>query len=129
MSQDQCDEALGLLYKLDLEHPNRVSIRRVLAWTLMKAGKLEQSHRQYEQLLEMDKPQGADYLNAGYCAWFQNRITDSISLFRKYIAFLSDDEKKDFFFQIQREIKTLGVSKSAAEIHLMIDLCRRDTNN
>ena len=77
----------------------------------------------------MDKPQGADYLNAGYCAWFQNRITDSISLFRKYIAFLSDDEKKDFFFQIQREIKTLGVSKSAAEIHLMIDLCRRDTNN
>lgn len=129
MSKNQCDEALGLLYKLDLERPNRVSVRRVLAWTLMKAGKLDQAYKQYEQLLEMDKPQGADYLNAGYCAWFQNRITDSISLFRKYIAFLSDEEKKNFFFQIQRELKTLGVSKSAEEIHLMIDLCRRDTNN
>jgi len=81
----QYDEAAKLLYKLTFESENDINVTRVLAWTLMGQGKLEQADKEYAKLLASPDTETGDYLNAGYCRWFMQDLAKAIQLFRKFI--------------------------------------------
>lgn len=80
------DEAAGLLYKLTFENENSTGVVRVLAWTLMGQGKLEQADKEYAKLLNSPDTETGDYLNAGYCRWFMQDMPGAVAFFRRFIS-------------------------------------------
>lgn len=95
VAQTECekyDEAVTLLYKLDYEHPDNADIKRVLAWSLMGQGKLEQADKEYSRLLDCGKPAASDCLNAGYCRWFRGDVTGAVGLFKSYMKAMAQSE-------------------------------------
>ena len=82
---EEYEGALKLLYQLNYEQPDNQRVTRVLAWTLMSDGKLEQADRLYQQLADSDKLSDEDFLNRGYCLWLMGRIDEAADSIRKYI--------------------------------------------
>ena len=71
-------EALQLLFRLDYEHPDDKNIGRVLAWTLMNEGKLEQAAKTYSRLTaDGDEAAREDRTHYGYCLWLQGRVKEA----------------------------------------------------
>ena len=85
------NDALAILFKLSFETPESVNVRRVLAWALMGAKKLEQAEKEYSRLLACDKPLATDFLNAGYCKWFGGKVGDAAGLFMSYCKSVAGD--------------------------------------
>lgn len=81
----QYDEAANLLYKLTFEGEAGMVVTRVLAWTLMGQGRLEQAGKEYNKLLGGSDTETGDYLNAGYCRWFMHDMAGAIRLFRRFV--------------------------------------------
>lgn len=78
------NEAVNLLYKLDIEHPDSMPVTRVLAWTLLGLDKYEQAEKAYNRLLKSDDAETGDWLNAGYCQWFKGDIGNAVKMFKKF---------------------------------------------
>ena len=78
------EEALQLLYQLNYEQPENERVSRVLGWTLLCDGKLEQATKVYDELNNQGKLSGEDYQNRGYCLWFVGRIGEAVDSFRQY---------------------------------------------
>lgn len=78
------EEALSILYRLNYENPDNVKVSRVLARALVGCSKYEQAHAIYQKILE--NPAVDDYLNAGYCMWFDGKILKAAEMFKKYLS-------------------------------------------
>lgn len=117
----QYDEALKILFKMNYEQPDDQSVSRVLAWTLVGSGKLEQAAKLYAQMMETPLPD--DYLNYGFCKWLSGQVVEAAELFRQYDILCSD---KGFDFDAEAEfrrekalLQRHGIGD--VEIQLMID--------
>lgn len=91
----QYDKAINLLYKLDIEEPESMPVRRVLAWTLMGLNRFGQAEREYERLMQSPKAGLSDMLNSGYCQWVQGNIGRAVALFRAYLS-AKNKQVKDY---------------------------------
>ena len=120
-NMDRYDDALKILYKLNYEQPDDNNINRVLAWTLVGAGKTEQAIRKYEELLNAESLQPDDLLNAAYCHWFGRDVQGAVALFRRYAQCegVSFDAAQEFFVREARMIGKHGISD--VEVRLMTD--------
>ena len=78
------DDALQLLYRLNYDDADNVSVNRVLAWTLVCDGKYEQAEKLFTQLQASGAFAGEDQKNYGYCLWLQGRIDEAVLCFRQY---------------------------------------------
>ena len=78
------EEASNILFKLDFDYPDDLTIKRVLAWNMMEQKKLEQAEKEYAFILNSNKNVPADFLNAGYCQWFKGNIEKATSLFCRF---------------------------------------------
>jgi tetratricopeptide (TPR) repeat protein len=119
------DEALAILYKMNYEHEDDLTVRRVLAWTLVGSGKEEQASRMYSQLLDGVQPEGDDLLNYGLCQWLMGDIVGAAGLFKQYADSMAGgdapfDAAQTFFHQEVELLHRHGISD--VEIRLMIDL-------
>ncbi|MGF0097283.1 tetratricopeptide repeat protein [Prevotella sp. SGI.027] len=86
MNNDEIEEAMSLLFKLNYDHPENLSIQRSLAWGYLQQQKPQQAAPIYERLLANKHRMPTDCLNAGYCQWFLSNVEEAIDLFRKYVA-------------------------------------------
>ncbi len=118
----QYEEAMKILYKLNYEDADDYFVNSTMAWTLTLTGKFEQAKHIYNQLLARDQKNDTDYLNYGYCLWFQRDITGAVSLFRQFIN-MQDNGFKSFKNDVLKSehaiIKERGISD--VEIQLMLD--------
>ena len=119
------DEALAILYKMNYEQEDDLTVRRVLAWTLVGSGKEEQASRMYSQLLDGVQPEGDDLLNYGLCQWLMGDIVGAAGLFKQYADSMAGgdapfDAAQTFFHQEVELLHRHGISD--VEIRLMIDL-------
>ena len=121
-NMDHYDDALKILYKLNYEQPEDDNVNRVLAWTLIGAGKYEQATRKYEELLNAENPMPVDLLNAAYCHWFGRDIPGAVALFRRYAQCegVTFNATQEFFTHEARMIGKHGISD--VEVRLMTDL-------
>ncbi len=122
------DEAINLLYKLDLETPGSTRVVRVLAWTLMGMGKMDQAEREYRRLLSGDETEPVDWLNAGYCQWFMGNVSNAVERFRNFLMMgrKEDQENCDISQEFLKDydfITDHGISP--VDCHLMADLVNR----
>lgn len=123
------EKAVGLLYKMDFENPETASVIRVLAWTLMGQGKLEQAENEYSRLLENSEVETGDWLNAGYCLWLKGDTQNAIKMFVEFKKQNGKTDGEDPFLtavsctdhQFLREHKI-----SEMEIKLMTDIVRKE---
>ena len=97
INDDRADEAVKILYELYYQDQNNADVKRVLAWALLCTKQLDKAAKFYRELLCLDKPEAADYLNAGYCAWFNGKIKEAAQLFGKAKALLPDKPLSDKF--------------------------------
>lgn len=67
INDDKAEEAVKIMYELYYKDQNNADVKRVLAWAMLCTKQLEKSAKLYQELLALDKPEAADYLNAGYC--------------------------------------------------------------
>lgn len=118
------DEALNLLYKLSLEEPNSVHVTRVLAWTLMGLGRLDQAEKEYGSLIGSQDAESGDRLNAGYCMWMKGNTRQAVELFNEFVSLsngnksfrgISEEFTKDYDF-----LKEHGLTD--IDIRLMTDI-------
>lgn len=119
------DEALKILYKMDYEQADDLNVKRVLAWTLVGSGKLEQAGKEYSQILDNSQPEGDDLLNYGLCQWLSGDIVGAIGLFRHYAEACGDhgfDAEAVFCHEEAPLLEKNGIS--AVEIRMMIDAVR-----
>ncbi len=97
INDERADEAVKILYELYYKDQNKSDIKRVLAWAMLCTKQLEKSAKLYQELLSLEKPEAADYLNAGYCAWFNGKGEEAARLFQQAQSMFSDKTLVDKF--------------------------------
>ncbi len=97
INDERADEAVKILYELYYKDQNNPDIKRVLAWSMLCTKQLEKSAKLYQELLSLEKPEAADYLNAGYCAWFNGKGEEAARLFQQAQSMFSDKTLVDKF--------------------------------
>lgn len=119
---EQLEEALRTLYQLNFEHPDDLSIQRMLAWALTADGKLEQAERMLKPLVALDNPKPDDLQNLGYCLWLQGRIDEATEWLRKY-RLIKPEGLYDVMERDYQWLQRRGISQT--EIKIMEDLIER----
>lgn len=86
MNNDEIEEGMSLLFKLNYDHPENLSIQRSLAWGYLRQKKPQQAAPIYKRLLANQHRMPTDCLNAGYCQWFLSNMEEAVNLFKQYVA-------------------------------------------
>lgn len=86
MNNDEIEEGMSLLFKLNYDHPENLSIQRSLAWGYLRQQKPQQAAPIYKRLLANQHRMPTDCLNAGYCQWFLSNMEEAVNLFKQYVA-------------------------------------------
>lgn len=81
----KAEEAVKVLYELYYENADSMDVKRALAWGQMSLKHLQQAEKLYNEIIGADQTSAADFLNAGYCQWFQGRLQRAVELFRLYM--------------------------------------------
>lgn len=76
-------ETLNMLYELYYNHPDDLTVQRVLAWTLLNGDKPSKALPFYEKLLA-GKPVNEDFINAGYARWMAGDVAGAHETFGRY---------------------------------------------
>ena len=76
-------ETLNTLYELYYNHPDDLTVQRVLAWTLLNDDNPQKALPIYEKLLA-GKPVDEDYINAGYARWIAGDVAGAHETFGHY---------------------------------------------
>ena len=111
INQEEYEEALKLLFRLNYEQPDNHQISRVLAWAHLCCHQLEQANRIYLMLTGLENVYAEDWQNFAYCHWFSGNIDDAVGCFKKYLAAEDASTKENFFFD-QSLLKKYGISES-----------------
>jgi tetratricopeptide (TPR) repeat protein len=113
------EEALKILYQMDYERPDDHHIQRVMAWTLLGSGKLQQAGKIYEKLLGTDKPVADDVLNDGLRLWLSGDIMAAEERFSQVAELRNEpfDVDREFDQETIDLLRWNGISE--VEIQLM----------
>lgn len=119
LNMNRSEEALKTLFRLSYDHPDDQQVERTLAWALTLSGRYEQAMKHYDRLLA-DKPQPDDWLNCGYCLWFQRRNREAAEMFRRLRASENDfDFGREFLQADLPFLAEKGIKE--VEVRLMLD--------
>lgn len=99
------EDALKTLFRLDYQSPDSPAVTRVLAWTLMACGRLDEALAKYQRL----DGEGEDLQNHAYCLWMKGRVADAASLIEQSHLPISDAD--------MQMLRRAGIT--ATEIQLM----------
>ena len=108
------EEAQKILYRLNYDNSEDNRVNRVLAWTNLCSGKLEQAEQLYRKLTGVKMPCKEDWQNYGYCFWFLGRIDEAAHCFRKYTEQL--ESHKDFLLFDYSFLKEHGMSETQIKL-------------
>lgn len=97
INDNKAEEAVKILYELYYKDQNNADVKRVLAWAMLCTKQIDKSAKLYHELLALEKPEAADYLNAGYCAWIIGKGEEAADLFRQAQSKFSDKTLADKF--------------------------------
>ena len=124
LKSNRTTEAMEILYKIDYESPDDISIKRILAWGLLCQNKPEIAKKEYDKILSLSDYKKEDCLNAGYCAWFLGDIVQATESFKSFIQMSNDEGNtlslKTVFIEDCDIIYKYGITDT--DIQLVIDM-------
>lgn len=112
-------EAINLLYKLDIEYPDSISVIRVLAWNLMGMNKLQQAEKEYKRITKSNEAENGDWLNAGYCQWFIGNISEAINMFKTFMSFQNKNQSYNLYDEFSKD-RSFLLSHGIDEIDMLL---------
>lgn len=112
-------DATNLLYRLDIEHPDSISVIRVLAWNLMGLNKLQQAEREYRRITKSSEAENGDWLNAGYCQWFLGNINEAVAMFKTFISFQGKNTSSNIYDEFIND-RSFLLSHGIDEIDILL---------
>lgn len=134
MSLGQClltsgkpEEALKYFYHAGYLKPEKLDASRAIAWAELFSGHLDKAKSQYEKILQDDRSDASDYLNAAHCAMTAHDFKEGLKLYKKFIESTEDKDitKLVLAFRDDSDImKKLGIKTS--DLRLIIDKIRYD---
>ena len=110
MNMGQLDDALKLLYPLDMEDEN-VSVKRTIAWILLLQCKPSLAERYYDAVLSTQEVIDEDYVNAGYSKWLQNKNNEAVILFKNWVSRHSAEKISSVFAQDRQLLVDNGITE------------------
>jgi hypothetical protein len=117
---DKVDEALSILFLLDMEHDD-ANVKRTIAWALLVKQDYEKAEKYYDKLLLSDNIVIDDYLNSGYCKWILNKNSEAVISFKNWMsAEKTVDSLVEAFNSDYNILKNAGISD--IDIKLMVDI-------
>ena len=92
INNDRVDEGVKLLFELNYKFPADVNVKRALACGFLYTGQLGKAVKLYDEIIVDESVSAVDYLNAGYCAWFDRRVEEAAKCFAGYLSRLSGEK-------------------------------------
>lgn len=127
INDDDAEEGVKTLYRLDYTYPDDVNIKRALAWGQLWLMHIDQADKLYEQILSTKEPMPADFLNAAYSKWFAGNIVETVALLKNYLDVTASQQQgnlnavlTDKFAEDQELLDKYDIP--AVERKLMVDL-------
>ena len=134
INDNQVENGMKYLFKLSYEYPENLSVKRSLAWGYLRKNENEQALQLYNQLMAHKNHIPSDFLNAGYCLWFDSKIEEAVEKFAHYemmrnekgIAQGNDESLHDVFNLDAPLLNQYHVGKEEAAVmeDLVNDQCR-----
>lgn len=123
VEMERYEDAFARFFKVEYLDGSSLRARRCIAWCSFITGKYDQAEKYYNQLLQADKPDVQDYLNAGHTAWVQGNTERAVSLYLKGCRAKGDTESFiDLLFKDREELERQHVSPD--DLTLMADVLR-----
>ena len=117
------DEAFARFFKVEYLKPDSVRSWRDIAWCSFVTCKYEQADKYYARLLEQDKPEATDFLNAAHNEWAQQRTEQAAQLYIKGCRMQNDTEA--FIALLMNDADELAQKGiTAQDLTLMADVIR-----
>ncbi len=88
------EEAVKILYELYYNDQANIEVKRVLAWGLLCIKQTEKASRFYEDIIASGNGIATDYLNAGYCSWFDGHGEAAAKDFAEFVSIKSAEANK-----------------------------------
>lgn len=85
MQLKRYEEAANHFYKLEYMGERVTASWRAIAWCNFKMNKLEQAEKYYQKLLQHEKVNWEDYLNAGHTSWCKGDFAQAVSHYRSFL--------------------------------------------
>ena len=92
INNDRVDEGVKLLFELNYKFPADVNVKRALACGFLYTGQLGKAVKLYDEIVVDESVSAVDYLNAGYCAWFDKRVEEAAKCFAGYLSRLQGEK-------------------------------------
>ena len=92
INNDRVDEGVKLLFELNYKFPADVNVKRALACGFLYTGQLGKAVKLYDEIIVDESVSAVDYLNAGYCAWFDKRVEEAAKCFAGYLSRLQGEK-------------------------------------
>ena len=92
INNDRVDEGVKLLFELNYKFPADVNVKRALACGFLYTGQLGKAVKLYDEIIVDESVSAVDYLNAGYCAWFDRRVEEAAKCFAGYLSRLQGEK-------------------------------------
>lgn len=123
----QYEEAFSNFFKVEYLDSHSLKAWRAIAWCSFLTGKMEQAEKYYTQLLNEEKPEVQDFLNAGHTAWAQGDIHRAAERYLSGCRLMGDTEA---FVQLiekdKQDMEAQGIQ--IADLPLMYDVLRYGMN-
>ena len=105
------DEALATLFRISYEQPDNADAERVLAWTLMAAGRSDEALRHYDRLTAngpaADGSNAEDMQNRAYCLWLCRRMDEAVAALCASSMTISQSDER---FLVERGIEPTEIA-------------------
>lgn len=134
MSAAQClletenfDQARQHLYHAQYLKPEKREPLRALAWTELLARNLDKAKLHYEKILDSDKADKTDFLNAAHGAMAAGDFKNAIKNYRKFIDLSNPADSTALVVALRDDAKALnklGVKNS--DLRIIVDKIRYD---
>ena len=134
MSASQClldcgrnEDALNHLYHAQYLKPEKLGVKRALAWAELLAGNFDKAKAQYSKILENTEAEKTDFLNAGHCALASGDIKDSLSFYKTFIDKAPDRDITSLVIAFRDDAETLKkLNIKTGDLRLIVDKIRYD---
>lgn len=108
----KAEDVLNDIFRLDYEHPNDSSIKNLLGWALMYAGRKEQALTTLQSMDLSQKLSTSETMNLAYAYIINNKISDAV----KVLSSVPPAEREKYMNEDAALLKIYGMGEAEIEI-------------
>lgn len=93
INNGEVNAAAKLLYKLNYDYPQDLSVKRALAWAELWMKNIQQARNIYDTILATAKNVTNDFFNMGYCHFFEGNVKEAVHFLQRGVRIGQTDHQ------------------------------------